>query len=167
MCDHHYGCQQWLAGGGRGSCTNANDSVGRGRALCNERVPAGSQTERIHRHRASNGRNSRCEMPPNWWKRLIADVTPPCSGIHVASQLMAWAVPGLRIILTAGHPSEMSSEQQRAALAEIPSDSVRVLWKPFYPGELIGMVEELIGSANGDPHGSSVTVLKITPGPPA
>ena len=97
---------------------------------------------------------------------LIADVTPPCSGIHVASQLMAWAVPGLRIILTAGHPSEMSSEQQRAALAEIPSDSVRVLWKPFYPGELMAWLKTDRVS-DGDPHGSSVTVLKITPGPPA
>jgi CheY-like chemotaxis protein len=77
---------------------------------------------------------------------LIADVAPPCSGIHVACQLKAW-MPDLRIILSSGYPPVMWDEQQTAELSELPSDSVRVLRKPFFPTELLRTVEQLIGAA--------------------
>jgi CheY-like chemotaxis protein len=76
---------------------------------------------------------------------LIADVSPPCSGINVATQLTAW-MPGLRIILTSGYPQEMWNDQRRAELSAIPSD-VKILRKPFTPAELLRMVHELIGPA--------------------
>jgi CheY-like chemotaxis protein len=77
---------------------------------------------------------------------LIADVTPPCSGINIACQLKA-SQPDLQIILTSGYPPDMWDEQQRAELSELPSDSVRVLRKPFYPADLIKIVAERIGIA--------------------
>jgi DNA-binding response OmpR family regulator len=77
---------------------------------------------------------------------LIADVSPPCYGIHVACQLKAW-IPDVQIILTSGYPTDMWDEQQRVELSEIPSDSVRVLRKPFLPGELLRMIVERIGPA--------------------
>jgi len=77
---------------------------------------------------------------------LIADVTPPCCGILVAFQLKAWR-PDLRTILTSGYPVNMWDEQQAAELSEIPSDSVRVLQKPFLPKDLLRTVDELIGAA--------------------
>jgi len=77
---------------------------------------------------------------------LIADVTPPCRGIHVAFQLKAW-MPALRILLTSGYPPDGWDEQQKAELSEIPSDSVQVLRKPFFPADLLRMVDKLIGPA--------------------
>ena len=76
---------------------------------------------------------------------LIADVSPPCSGIHVASQLTA-RMTGLRIILTSGYPPQMWDERRGSDCSAIPS-KVRILRKPFMPAELIGMVNELIGPA--------------------
>lgn len=76
---------------------------------------------------------------------LIADVMPPCSGIHVAFQLKA-RKPDLRIILTSGHSPGRWNKRQRAEFSEMPSDSVRVLQKPFFPAELLRTVNELIYS---------------------
>lgn len=89
---------------------------------------------------------------------LIAEVTPPCSGIRVACKLMASVVPGLQMILMTDLPLEMWNEQQRAEVGGIPSDSVRVLRKPFLPAELLCTVEELIGSSTPDSQGSRDTL---------
>jgi CheY-like chemotaxis protein len=88
---------------------------------------------------------------------LIADVTPPCSGIHVASHLIAW-MPDLRIILSSGYPPDMWDEQQTAELSKLPSDSVHVLRKPFFPAELLRTVEQLIGAAMEIPIAAATSV---------
>ena len=86
---------------------------------------------------------------------LIADVTPPCSGIHIAFQLRAW-MPHLKIILTSGLPPDMWDEQQSAELSELPSDSVRVLQKPFLPKGLLRTVSDLVGPPSKMPESSSL-----------
>jgi DNA-binding NtrC family response regulator len=75
---------------------------------------------------------------------IIAEVTPPCSGLHVSLQMKKW-MPALGIILTSCYPIDMWDEQQRAELFNAPSD-VRVLGKPFHPAQLCRMVYEMIGA---------------------
>jgi DNA-binding NtrC family response regulator len=76
---------------------------------------------------------------------LIADATPPAStGIHVALELQS-LVPYLKIIVMSGYPPSMWSAQDAADLAELPSDSLITLQKPFAAATLRDSVARFLG----------------------
>jgi hypothetical protein len=50
----------------------------------------------------------------------------------------------LKIILTSGYPTDMWPEEECAGLNELPSNSVAILPKPFFPGTLLRSVREMI-----------------------
>ena len=78
---------------------------------------------------------------------LIADVVMPTgSGVEVAAQLVR-EQPGLRILLMSGYPAEVWSEPDRDLLDRLDTDSIRILLKPFSPGALMQLLDELMGSA--------------------
>ena len=88
----------------------------------------------------------RCaELEPDF-SLLIADVTPPCSGIGVSVHVKA-CNPLLKIVLTSGCPPGMWSDQDTALYDELSSDSVRILSKRFKPSDLLSIVDDLIGSS--------------------
>jgi CheY-like chemotaxis protein len=76
---------------------------------------------------------------------LITDVVlPVVSGMELAALLRAWK-PGLRILLTAETPACYWSEKQTAEFHQLPSNSVVILEKPFYPDDLRTHVRCLAG----------------------
>jgi len=77
---------------------------------------------------------------------LIAEVSLPCgpSGVQVALELL-FLRPFLRIILICRFPLNLWDDQGAAECSELPSDSVVILEKPFYPAELRRAVYGLIG----------------------
>ena len=77
---------------------------------------------------------------------LIADVAAPCSGIAVSGQLKT-SMPLLKFVLTSGYPVTMWSYQDTALYDALPTDSVRVLLKPFRPIDILAAVRSLIGSS--------------------
>jgi CheY-like chemotaxis protein len=79
---------------------------------------------------------------------IIADVSPPCSGIGVSLQIKA-LIPSLNIILTSGYPVAMWPDQEAARLNELPHGSVRMLLKPFTASSLLSIVNEMIGPSDG------------------
>ena len=87
---------------------------------------------------------------------LIADVTAPCFGISVSADIMA-SNPMLKIVLTSGYPTENWSDRDAALWDELPSDSVRVLSKPFRPCDVLSAVNDLIGSPSNAPRYRTVS----------
>ena len=75
---------------------------------------------------------------------LIADVTAPCYGVSVSADVMA-ANPLLKIVLISGFSPENWSDRDAALWDKFPSESVRVLSKPFKPSDLLSVLNELIG----------------------
>jgi CheY-like chemotaxis protein len=77
---------------------------------------------------------------------LIAEVTPPCSGIRVSLQLKA-SIPSLKMVLTSGLPPDMWPDHYAAELRKLPLDSVKILAKPFTHRDILSAVKDLIGEA--------------------
>jgi two-component system cell cycle sensor histidine kinase/response regulator CckA len=77
---------------------------------------------------------------------LIADVTlAVSSGVEVAVDFKSRSST-LKVILMSGYPADGWGEHDAALLAALPSESVRVLQKPFSSTGLLLLVRELIGS---------------------
>jgi CheY-like chemotaxis protein len=75
---------------------------------------------------------------------IIADVTPPCSGIGVSLIMQGW-IPRLKVLLTSGLPPEMWSAEDAILLTDLHLDSVKIFQKPFTPSDLLSAVGDLIG----------------------
>jgi len=75
---------------------------------------------------------------------LIADVSPRCSGVRVSVHATA-SIPGLKVILTSGHPITMWSKQDAALYRELPIDQVEILPKPFIASDVLSIVAFMIG----------------------
>lgn len=78
---------------------------------------------------------------------LISDVSlEDSSGVEVCLRLMASA-PALKLLFTSGCPLAEWSVWDASLFRELPSDSVRILQKPFSALDLLLRVDELIGAA--------------------
>lgn len=76
---------------------------------------------------------------------LIADLTLEISsGVKLAPQLKQWHHE-LSVVLMSGYPIAAWDEHHPMLFAQLPSDCVRILQKPFSPRDLLMAVEELIG----------------------
>jgi CheY-like chemotaxis protein len=53
--------------------------------------------------------------------------------------------PALKIILTSGYPQSMWPDSERAEIQNLPSDSVAILDKPFFPATLLKTINEMLG----------------------
>lgn len=98
---------------------------------------------------------------------VIADLTMPISsGVEVAVQFKTYR-PALKVILMSGYPVVAWDAHDTSLLAELPSDSVQILIKPFSPPTLLAMVNELIGPGEciaeitGKPHVQTADCLWI------
>jgi response regulator RpfG family c-di-GMP phosphodiesterase len=78
---------------------------------------------------------------------LISDVAlADSSGVEVCLRLQAYA-PALKLLFTSGCPVTDWSAWDAALFRELPSNSVRILEKPFSVLDLLLRVDELIGAA--------------------
>jgi DNA-binding response OmpR family regulator len=78
---------------------------------------------------------------------LISDVTlEDDSGVKVCLRLQA-AAPTLKLLFISGAPLTEWSAWDASRLREMPSNSVRILMKPFSALDLLLRVDELIGAA--------------------
>jgi DNA-binding response OmpR family regulator len=78
---------------------------------------------------------------------LISDVAlADSSGIEVCLRLQV-AAPALKLLFTSACPLTEWSDWDAALFREMPSDSVRILQKPFSALDLLLRVDELIGEA--------------------
>jgi DNA-binding response OmpR family regulator len=78
---------------------------------------------------------------------LISDVAlSDSSGVEVCLRLKASA-PALKLLFTAGCPVTEWSVWDATLFGELPSNSVRILQKPFSTLDLLLRVDELIGAA--------------------
>ncbi|MGO9255721.1 MAG: response regulator [Bryobacteraceae bacterium] len=85
---------------------------------------------------------------------LVADVgLPGVSGLQVALQLRS-EVPGLRVILTSGYPSDAWNTQDTGHLGTLGSGSVSILLKPFASQMLLKTIAELIEAPPSEVLGS-------------
>jgi CheY-like chemotaxis protein len=101
-------------------------------------IEATCAAQAIQRFRESDGNIS----------LMIADVTPPCSGIGVSLEMKV-SIPSLKIVLTSGYPPAMWPDQDAALLSELPADSLKILAKPFMPSGILRIVDDLIGPPAG------------------
>jgi response regulator RpfG family c-di-GMP phosphodiesterase len=78
---------------------------------------------------------------------LISDVAlADSSGVEVCLGLQAFA-PALKLLFTSGCPVTEWSAWDANLFRELPSNSVRILQKPFSALDLLLRVDELIGAA--------------------
>ena len=86
---------------------------------------------------------------------LIADVfLEENSGIDVARHLRE-LMPAVKVILSSGYPTSMWSGRHKAALAQLGSEGVRLMEKPFLLAQLRRTVDELIGPPEKPSHSSA------------
>ena len=76
---------------------------------------------------------------------LVADVTlGDSSGVYVGLEFMA-STPKLKLLFISGYPLIWWKTGDVVSFHKLPSDSVRVLQKPFSPLDLLLKVDELVG----------------------